>query len=181
MVVLHVLDGQGRRSVTVDGDLVTIGRDPHCELYLPGDPTISRRHAVLTRHGDGWAVADAGSRNGVLVNGRAITREQTLSPGDRIMVGEYVVVLPDELDEVAETEPADGPGTGGHLRARTGLSPREIEVLRLVCAGHTDQQIADSMFLSIKTVHSHLERIRAKTDCRRRAELVRWAISQGLA
>jgi DNA-binding CsgD family transcriptional regulator len=44
----------------------------------------------------------------------------------------------------------------------------------------TDAQIAERLFISIRTVRSHLDRIRDKTGCRRRAELTRLAVQHGL-
>jgi DNA-binding CsgD family transcriptional regulator len=67
--------------------------------------------------------------------------------------------------------PAPGPGT---------LSPREQELVRLVARGCTDAQIAAQLYISIRTVRSHLDRIRDKTGCRRRADLTRLALSVGL-
>jgi DNA-binding CsgD family transcriptional regulator len=60
------------------------------------------------------------------------------------------------------------------------LSPRERELVTLVARGHTDAQIAGQMFISVRTVSSHLDRIRDKTGCRRRADLTRLALSAGL-
>jgi DNA-binding NarL/FixJ family response regulator len=53
------------------------------------------------------------------------------------------------------------------------LSPRELEILALVASGETDRDIAAKLFLSVATVHTHLERIRDKTGARRRAQLTR--------
>jgi predicted ATPase/DNA-binding CsgD family transcriptional regulator len=61
-----------------------------------------------------------------------------------------------------------------------GLSPRERELVTLVARGHTDAQIAGQLFISVRTVSSHLDRIRDKTGCRRRADLTRLALSTGL-
>jgi DNA-binding CsgD family transcriptional regulator/tetratricopeptide (TPR) repeat protein len=61
------------------------------------------------------------------------------------------------------------------------LSPRERELLTLVGHGHTDAQIAGQLFISVHTVRSHLDRIRDKTGCRRRADLIRLALQAGLA
>ncbi|MBC7238292.1 MAG: response regulator transcription factor, partial [Chloroflexi bacterium] len=55
------------------------------------------------------------------------------------------------------------------------LSPREKEVLRLVALGHTNQQIADKLFLSIKTVESYRARVMQKLNLRNRTALVRYA------
>jgi DNA-binding NarL/FixJ family response regulator len=60
------------------------------------------------------------------------------------------------------------------------LTPREVEILRLVASGEKDTDIAEELFLSIHTVHSHLDRIRAKTGQHRRVELARYAIDRGL-
>jgi DNA-binding NarL/FixJ family response regulator len=60
------------------------------------------------------------------------------------------------------------------------LSGREREILRLVAEGERDRDIADRLCISLKTVQSHLSRIRDKTSRRRRAELTRFAIEAGL-
>jgi DNA-binding CsgD family transcriptional regulator len=60
------------------------------------------------------------------------------------------------------------------------LSPRERELVTLVARGHTDAQIAGQLYITVRTVSSHLDRIRDKTGCRRRAELTRLALSAGL-
>lgn len=60
------------------------------------------------------------------------------------------------------------------------LSARELELVTLVAQGHTDAQIATHLSISVRTVSSHLDRIRDKTGCRRRADLTRLALSTGL-
>ena len=60
------------------------------------------------------------------------------------------------------------------------LSARERELVTLVAQGRTDAQIAAELFISVRTVGSHLDRIRDKTGCRRRADLTRLALSAGL-
>jgi len=60
------------------------------------------------------------------------------------------------------------------------LSARERELVTLVAQGRTDAQIAAQLYISIRTVRSHLDRIRDKTSCRRRADLTRLALSTGL-
>jgi len=60
------------------------------------------------------------------------------------------------------------------------LSMRESEVLSLIAMGHTDQQIADKLFLSIKTVQTYKARLKEKLKIKGRAELVRYAIRHGL-
>jgi predicted ATPase/DNA-binding CsgD family transcriptional regulator len=60
------------------------------------------------------------------------------------------------------------------------LSPRERELVTLVAQGRTDAQIAAQLYITVRTVSSHLDRIRDKTGCRRRADLTRLALSAGL-
>lgn len=62
-----------------------------------------------------------------------------------------------------------------------GLSARERELLGLVADGLTDKEIAAQLVISLATVRSHLDRIRDKTDRRRRPELTRLAIDLGLS
>jgi predicted ATPase/DNA-binding CsgD family transcriptional regulator len=61
-----------------------------------------------------------------------------------------------------------------------GLSSRERDLVTLVAQGRTDAQIAAQLHISVHTVSSHLDRIRDKTGCRRRADLTRLALSAGL-
>jgi len=60
------------------------------------------------------------------------------------------------------------------------LTARERELVTLVARGYTDAQIAAELFISVRTVGSHLDRIRDKTGCRRRADLTRLALQTGL-
>jgi DNA-binding CsgD family transcriptional regulator len=60
------------------------------------------------------------------------------------------------------------------------LSARERELVILVAQGRTDAQISAQLYISIRTVRSHLDRIRDKTGCRRRADLTRLALAAGL-
>ncbi len=60
------------------------------------------------------------------------------------------------------------------------LSARERELVILVARGATDAQIAERLYISVSTVRSHLDRIRDKTGCRRRADLTRLAVQVGL-
>jgi predicted ATPase/DNA-binding CsgD family transcriptional regulator len=70
-------------------------------------------------------------------------------------------------------EPQDLPGL-------THLSGREQELVTLVARGLTNAQIAGELYISVRTVGSHLDRIRDKTGCRRRADLTRLALQEGL-
>jgi DNA-binding CsgD family transcriptional regulator len=80
---------------------------------------------------------------------------------------EYAVVL------ASPCPPAPGAGLAQ-------LSAREQELVTQVGRGRTDAEIATQLYISISTVRSHLDRIRDKTGCRRRADLTRLALQAGL-
>ncbi len=60
------------------------------------------------------------------------------------------------------------------------LSEREVDVLRLIALGHTNAEIAEQLFLSVRTVETHRAHIQQKLSLSSRAELVRYAMERGL-
>jgi two-component system response regulator NreC len=60
------------------------------------------------------------------------------------------------------------------------LSGREREVLRLLALGHTNQEIAQMLYISVRTAETHRAHIMQKLRLSSRAELVRYALDQGL-
>lgn len=61
-----------------------------------------------------------------------------------------------------------------------GLTEREVDILRLIGLGHTNAEIADQLYLSVRTVESHRAHIQQKTGRTSRSELVRYALDHGL-
>jgi DNA-binding CsgD family transcriptional regulator len=76
------------------------------------------------------------------------------------------------------TDPGPPPSAAPSGAVR--LSARERELVILVAQGRTNAQIAAELYISIRTVGTHLDRIRDKTGCRRRADLTRLALNAGL-
>ena len=60
------------------------------------------------------------------------------------------------------------------------LSDREREVLRLLALGHTNQEIAKALFISVRTAETHRAHIMQKLRLTSRAELVRYALAEGM-
>jgi len=96
--------------------------------------------------------------------------------------------LADSVLRVARGEPVVSPSLTAYLvqglrrdsHERRGgttgqLTSSELNVLRLVADGRTDKQISATLYISPRTVQSHLAQIRAKTGVRRRTQLARWA------
>ena len=70
----------------------TVGRSRDCDVVLD-DAGISRRHAEIRPGVGGWTIADLGSTNGVLLNGRPLGSRHALHPGDRIELGSTEIVF----------------------------------------------------------------------------------------
>jgi two-component system, NarL family, response regulator NreC len=60
------------------------------------------------------------------------------------------------------------------------LTDREVDVLRRIALGHTNREIADQLFLSVRTIETHRQHIQQKLRLATRAELVDYALSHGL-
>jgi two-component system response regulator NreC len=113
-----------------------------------------------------------------------------------LRAGAIGYVLKDAADAelmTAVTSAAEGrtylnPELGARLAAEVpdtesrpdNLSPRELEVLRLIALGHTNGEIASLLFLSVRTVESHRAHIQQKTLLGTRAALVAYARDHGL-
>lgn len=71
------------------------------------------------------------------------------------------------------------PHTPANL-TETGITPRELEVLMLIAQGHSNQEIADQLFVSLNTVKTHISSVLSKLDVQRRTQAVQKAKAMGL-
>jgi len=106
----------------------------------------------------------------------------------------YIVKTTGDVDVLAAIRIVHGGGTlvkaprpgddarGGEVphAASRRLSPREAEVLRLLAQGHTNQEAADQIGVSVKTIETHRKRLRDKLGLKTRAGLFRFAVEIGL-
>ena len=74
----------------LDADEVSSGRHPHSDIFLD-DVTVSRRHALFIKEGEGHAVRDVGSLNGTYVNRERID-QAVLAQGDEVQIGKFRLV-----------------------------------------------------------------------------------------
>ncbi len=74
------------RVFPLDRDRTELGRDASSTIVLDGDPGVSRKHALVIRHGAGCTIQDLGSTNGTYVNGTRV-QSAALNPGDVVHVG----------------------------------------------------------------------------------------------
>ena len=106
---------------------------------------------------------------------------QAIGP-DRVRTAEErgTAMSRDTATEYALMLTAPGPPLPAAAPSPEPLSARERELVTLVAQGRTNAQIAAHLYISVRTVTSHLDRIRDKTGCRRRADLTRLALTMGL-
>jgi two-component system response regulator NreC len=150
------------------------------DLHMPGDASLAglpglraaapgTQVVVLTMQNDvGFArEALAGGARGYVLKEAA---DSDLVAAIR-MVADGGTYLQPELG--ARLAAGDGPGG-------RELTPREIEVLKLIALGHTNHEIAESLYLSIRTVETHRSNIQSKLHMTRRADLVKYALERRL-
>lgn len=121
-------------------------------------------------------------------------QEETASAREALQAGVLGYILKeaasDELVKAvrlaAEGKTYLQPELGARLAAEpeapspADISGRETEVLRLIALGHTNNEIAERLYLSVRTVESHRAHIQQKLGLTSRAELVRYALDRGL-
>jgi DNA-binding NarL/FixJ family response regulator len=84
------------------------------------------------------------------------------------------------LSDDAQRELMDSWLDGGGAEPEDPLTPRELEVVKLIAEAFTNKQIAETLKLSEKTVESHRANVFSKLGMRDRVEIVRYAIRRGL-
>lgn len=90
MLLVQRGPGAGARFL-LDTDKVTVGRHPDSDIFLD-DISVSRRHGVFSRDGQGFVVSDLGSLNGTYVNRDRIDGDISLSGGDEVQIGKYRLI-----------------------------------------------------------------------------------------
>ena len=94
---------------------------------------------------------------------------RTVYKGDSFLYPSAATALiEDYLQQAEREEPYDR------------LTAREREILKLIADGHTSREIADMLFISLKTVLGHRTKIMAKLDIHNRTELIKYAMRKGL-
>ena len=112
------VDGEEKR-VSLSHDEVRFGRSGDNEVVLP-DYSVSRHHAMVRRHGNGFSIEDLRSTNGVLVNGQNI-QHGPLHAGDLIKIGVFEIrVVPTEGRDENRAAAADPRGMAGHGQGMAG-------------------------------------------------------------
>ena len=88
-----------------------------------------------------------------------------------------LVIAPSRADQ---QPPVEGSGSGSAVEAPTPLTSRQRAIVRLLSAGLTDREIAERLYVSVRTVQYDLSEVRSKTGLARRSEIARWAVIHSL-
>lgn len=124
-------------------------------LTMQRDPAFARQ--ALSSGAIGYVIKDA-------ADGELVTAVRLAARGQSY--------LNPQMGALIATQPVNGrPGD---------LSQREVEILKLIAAGHTNPEIAAQLFLSVRTIEAHRSHIHQKLSLDTRAELVRFALAHRL-
>ena len=110
---------------------------------------------------------DLESNNHLLIESEPAWK--TCQAAVREFLGDGPLVSAESIDSVPVEPPPDG------------LTPREIEVLRLIANGRSNREIATELVISFNTVTNHVKNILGKTGCANRTEAAAYAIPRGLS
>ncbi|MEA2322438.1 MAG: hypothetical protein QOD81_2288 [Solirubrobacteraceae bacterium] len=154
-------------DLNMPGEVTSLAAIPQVRERSPGtavvvltmqeDPSFAR-HA-LQAGALGYVLKDSANAELVEAVRRAAAGETYLAP----RLGAALAAAPPEPEGAAED-----------------LTPREVEILRLIALGHTNVEIGAQLFLSVRTVESHRAHIQQKLRRSTRAELVRYALDHHL-
>ena len=165
-VVLLDLSMPGARFTQTIEELVRVAPSSRVlVLTMHDDPAYLR--AALLAGASGYIVKKAADVE-LLTAIRAVRNGRTFV--DLTRPGEQV-----QSHEVRRV--SRGSLAAGHSRP---LSRREAEVLRLLAQGHTNQEAADQLGVSVKTIETHRKRLSDKLGLKSRAQLFRFAVEAGL-
>jgi two-component system response regulator NreC len=128
-------------------------------LSMEDDPTYVRE--AFAAGASGYVLKEAADTELVTALKQVAAGESYVHPA----LGARMVAAEAEASARAEADP---------------LSDREREVLRLLALGHTNQEIAKMLYISVRTAETHRAHIMRKLRLTTRAELVRYALAQGL-
>lgn len=90
------------------------------------------------------------------------------------------LLKPKALKQEQEVQVPPSPIVPEELLREFGISPREYEVLQLMAAGLSNQEIANRLFISLNTVKTHISNLFLKLDVQRRTQAIQKAKEKGL-
>jgi two-component system, NarL family, response regulator NreC len=150
------------------------------DLNMPGEPSLAMIPKILEGSPDTVVVV-------LTMQDDPAFAKEAFRLGAKAFVVKHAAgaELVDAIRAASRGETYINPGLGAKLAAAPegppgGLTPREIDVLRLVAGGYTNPEIAEKLVISIRTVETHRAAIHRKLNTSSRAEVVAFAREHGL-
>jgi len=185
-----LLEGEdGVEVIGEAGDMASVLRHVHgqrpdvlvLDLLLPGSSSVETIGKLRERAPDTQVVV-------LTMKDNPVFAQHALASGALGFVLKELAdsELPLAVRAAARGEEYVSPRVASRLEAQRNsrtdneLTPREVEVLRLIALGHTSVEVARKLAISPRTVESHRARIHNKLGLATRAELVRYALGRGL-
>lgn len=178
--------------LTDEPTVLTLGRDPTCNVALTWDGSASRTHAILERIGRAWTILDDGiSTNGTFVNAVRVTTRRRLADRDTLSLGATVLEF---------RSPREGSGGKTQLEQpviATPVTPMQRKVLLALCrplltgsggfgAPASNAEIAAELVLSTDAIKTHMRALFERfgvgdlAQNQKRARVAELAIRSGL-
>lgn len=129
-MLMHLVPLQDGPLIALDKPIVFFGRAPECDVVLLNSRKVSRKHCCIAQIDDHFVVRDLGSMNGVRVNGKPVSREVRVKPGDEVQIGDVAFRMELRAQEKRAPDPrGKKPSTPGSVKAPptarpTGKPPR---------------------------------------------------------
>jgi two-component system, NarL family, response regulator NreC len=150
------------------------------DLHMPGEPSLPAIACLWQDHEDTRVIVLTAQRD-----------PSFAAEALRLGAAGYLPkeAAEDQLLEAIRVAAGGGtylePQLGARLAASAAATPaeltdRELEVLRLVARGQTNREVAERLFLSVRTVETHRARLQRKLGLSRRSDLVEYALERGL-
>jgi len=124
----------GRKAMQVydlDKETILIGREDDADIVID-NPSVSRKHAQISKQGGGWVVQDLGSSNGTFLHGQKITAPQPVKEGDEIGFGKFSVVFGKAVGDAVEqaaAHPAAKPAATDSASGTMQIKSHEVKEL----------------------------------------------------
>ncbi len=142
--LIVVIDGQETEHELTKGQIL-IGRHPDCAITI-SQPSVSGRHAKIHGEGGGFALEDAGSRNGTFVNQQRLEGRVQLHHNDAIRFGDAVARFHDPAAARAATAAPPSPPPAKRIQATLELSAGQVDIDEAGEATITDKMAVSGRF-----------------------------------
>jgi DNA-binding NarL/FixJ family response regulator len=160
VILLDVVLGSGRSGIEVAPELLhELPEAKVLMLSMQDDPRYVRE--AFAAGASGYVLKEAADSELVAAVREVANGSRYVDPA----LGARIAAADAQAAQEADEDP---------------LSDREREVLRLLALGHTNQEIAKTLFISVRTAETHRAHIMQKLRLQTRAELVRYALARGL-